>query len=341
MSRAPTISVAMATFNGARHLEVQLDSIAAQTRLPDELVIGDDGSTDATADIVARYARTAPFEVRFTRNETRLGSSQNFVSCLERCRGDVVLLSDQDDAWYPSRAQRTTEALEAHGDAAYAFSDADLMDEAGRALPGRLWQKAFFGAPGRRAFSERRGVDVLLKTNVVTGATMAIRRDAIRAALPIPSGWVHDGWLAFLLEVQFGAVPIDEPLVRYRLHASQQIGVLRMAPMALVAVARRQDAAFLRREAGNFRALAARVADLDVPAAAEIARRALGKATCLESRAAFRDAPARVAGGFLRSVLRGDYDEFGLGKKQAAFDVFGALVARLPRRSGPSSAPGR
>jgi glycosyltransferase involved in cell wall biosynthesis len=132
------VSVAMATFNGARFLEAQLGSIAAQTRVPDELVVGDDGSDDRTAELIAEFSRKHRIEVQFTRNEVRLGSTQNFASCLQRCRGDVILLTDQDDVWYPSRVERTLQVLEEHPGAAYVFSDADLIDERGDPLPGRL-----------------------------------------------------------------------------------------------------------------------------------------------------------------------------------------------------------
>ena len=127
MSGSLRVSVAMATYNGARFLPAQLASIAAQTRPPDELVVGDDQSSDATEQVIADFASRVPFPVRFTRNPARLGSSQNFVACLERCTGDVVLLTDQDDEWLPARIERTLAALEAHPAAAYAFSDLSLI----------------------------------------------------------------------------------------------------------------------------------------------------------------------------------------------------------------------
>ena len=58
-----TIAVVMATFNGEEWLEAQLQSISSQTRLPDRLVISDDGSTDRTLEISRRFARNAPFDV--------------------------------------------------------------------------------------------------------------------------------------------------------------------------------------------------------------------------------------------------------------------------------------
>lgn len=321
----------MATYQGARWLPEQLESIAAQSRPPDELVVGDDGSSDGTEAAVAAFARRGLFEVRFHRNPARLGSTGNFAACLERCRGDVILLSDQDDAWAPTRVARTLEALEAHPRAAYAFSDAALMDEAGAPLPGRLWQHAFFGEDGQAAFRAGRGLEVLLRTNVVTGATMGLRRSAIAQALPIPGGWVHDAWLAAVLELAGGAVPIPEPLVRYRLHRAQQIGVLRLRPGPVLDLMRRQDAGFYAQQAANYRALAARMASLGRPDAARLAE---GKAACLEDRAAFRRAPLRALGRLAGALRRGDYRRFGLGHRQALFDVLAAVVTRLAPRRG-------
>jgi glycosyltransferase involved in cell wall biosynthesis len=82
-----SVSVAMATYNGAAFLDAQLASIAAQTRTPDELVVCDDGSSDGTVEIVERFARRAPFAVRLIRNEQRLGYGENFMKAARHCRG--------------------------------------------------------------------------------------------------------------------------------------------------------------------------------------------------------------------------------------------------------------
>ena len=67
------ISIAMATYNGAKYLQEQLESFLSQTRQPDELIVCDDGSGDATLDILERFRQSAPFAVQIHRNETRLG----------------------------------------------------------------------------------------------------------------------------------------------------------------------------------------------------------------------------------------------------------------------------
>lgn len=97
------ISIAMATCNGARHLGEQLRSFAVQQRLPDELVVADDASTDGTRDLVEAFARSAPFPVRLVVNPARLGLAGNFGRALSLASGDLVFLSDQDDVWFPEK----------------------------------------------------------------------------------------------------------------------------------------------------------------------------------------------------------------------------------------------
>src|SRR4051794_25585370 len=82
------ISVAMATWNGECFIAEQLQSIADQSRPPDELVISDDGSSDDTVEIARRFARRAPFDVVIISNEERIGYSDNFFRAMRACTGD-------------------------------------------------------------------------------------------------------------------------------------------------------------------------------------------------------------------------------------------------------------
>src|SRR3954468_8143226 len=95
------ISVAMCTYNSERFVGEQLASIRNQTRPPDELVICDDGSSDGTMEHVARYAESAPFEVRVHVNERNLGSTKNFEQAIGLCEGQIVVMSGDDDVWHP------------------------------------------------------------------------------------------------------------------------------------------------------------------------------------------------------------------------------------------------
>jgi glycosyltransferase involved in cell wall biosynthesis len=107
LSERTRISVALCTYNGERFLHQQLDSIAMQTRLPDELVVCDDRSTDRTLAIVREFAASAPYPVRVFENQANLGFAANFEGAIRRCDGDLIALSDQDDVWYPTRLERS------------------------------------------------------------------------------------------------------------------------------------------------------------------------------------------------------------------------------------------
>ena len=105
-------SIAMATYNGAKYLQEQLDSFAAQTRVPDELVICDDHSSDATVATLSRFAQTASFNVRIVVNDVNLGFVQNFERALSLCKGDLIFLSDQDDVWFDSKIEEIVRYME-------------------------------------------------------------------------------------------------------------------------------------------------------------------------------------------------------------------------------------
>src|SRR3954464_9717794 len=99
----PSISVAMATYNGERYLPEMLDSLAAQTLQPDELVVRDDASEDDTVSILHAFARRVPFRVEVLAGGPRLGYAQNFVTASRACSGGVIFFADQDDSWRPHK----------------------------------------------------------------------------------------------------------------------------------------------------------------------------------------------------------------------------------------------
>lgn len=225
------ISVAMCTYNGGEFLAEQLQSIMSQTRPADELVICDDGSTDETLDIVARHADTMKVAVKVKRNSRRLGPSANFEQAMSLCRGEIVVLSDQDDVWRSDKLRVLSEVLEANPNAGYAFSDAAVIDEKGRLIHRSLWEHVGFDLRKRAAFSRGPAGQVwaLLRGNVVTGATMAVTGQMRRKLSPTPGLWVHDEWMAFSSSViGIRGAPVEEPLIRYRQHRRQAIGVRRL-----------------------------------------------------------------------------------------------------------------
>jgi glycosyltransferase involved in cell wall biosynthesis len=211
----------MCTYNGARYVSEQLESIAAQTTAPDEIVICDDHSTDSTAAMVERFAAHSPLQVRAVRNPANVGCTRNFSQAIELCRGDIIVLADQDDVWKPGKLARMADAFAGNPGAAYVFSDADMVSESGELLGFSLWQTADFRP---KKFSPLRQLAMLLKRNLVTGAAMAFRSWLREIVLPIPEEWRHDYWIALLGSVFGYGVPVSQPLLLYRRHVGQQMG---------------------------------------------------------------------------------------------------------------------
>jgi glycosyltransferase involved in cell wall biosynthesis len=219
------ISVAMCTYNGARYLREQLDSIAAQTRLPDELVVCDDDSTDGTNEIVASFAGSAPFPVSHHVNERNLGSTQNFENAIQLCRGDIIALSDQDDVWRSDKLALIERCFVEKSKVGMVFSDAEIVDEELRSL-GRLSQVSGFGKKKQRLIRGPKALDILLPAWWVTGATMAFQSKFTDLVLPIPTNlaMIHDGWISVMIAAVADVTFIEEPLILYRQHERQQLG---------------------------------------------------------------------------------------------------------------------
>jgi len=216
----------MCTYNGARHLREQLDSIAAQTRSPDQLVICDDGSTDATREIITNFAASVPFPVHFHSNERNLGSTKNFERAIGLCKGDLIALSDQDDVWLPAKLAQLETEFDRGPNVGLIFTDAEVIDEAARPAGYTLWEKLPLRPAECRRLRSRRAIDELLEGSTVTGASMAFRARFKDLLLPIPTDLpiIHDAWIAIMVAAVSEVLPFPTPLIRYRQHAEQQVG---------------------------------------------------------------------------------------------------------------------
>jgi len=218
------ISIALCTYNGEKYLEDQLESIAFQTRLPDELVVCDDRSSDRTIEIIESFASTAKFPVCLTVNKRTLGSTKNFEKAIRLCQGDIIALSDQDDVWHPEKLMRLECTFAEKSNVGAVFTDAQVVDERLIPLGYSLWKSAGFGGREQRRLAEGGAFDVLLRRNVVTGSTMAFRSDFKNLVLPIPENHVHDAWIAIIISAVAKVAALPEPLIKYCQHARNQIG---------------------------------------------------------------------------------------------------------------------
>lgn len=225
------LSVAMCTYNGARYLPEQLASLAAQTRPPDELVVCDDCSTDGTRELLEEFKAQAAFCVRLYFNEQNLGLLQNFAKAISLCVGDVIALCDQDDVWLPEKLSRIEFEFAAAPDVGMVFSDLEVVGEDLQPLGFTSWQSGWveFGQQEQELFKQGKALDVLLTRTIITGAGAAFRREFVELVLPFPEvskTFLHDYWIGLMIATVARLVPVSEPLVKYRVHADQQAGLL-------------------------------------------------------------------------------------------------------------------
>jgi glycosyltransferase involved in cell wall biosynthesis len=218
------ISVAMTTYNGGKFLLRQLESISAQLRQVDQLVVCDDGSTDDTLSILNTFATNASFAVEIIKNEQNLGCTKNFEKAMGLCFGDIIILCDQDDVWLPNKVSVLEEIFNKNTHCGVAFTNAQVINELEKPLPYKLWKSFNFNKKKQRIVKKGKGYKLFAGFNYVTGATAAVAREFFEYSLPFPEGILHDQWLATVAAIQKKLFFLNEVTVKYRQHSSQQVG---------------------------------------------------------------------------------------------------------------------
>lgn len=221
-----TVSVALATFNGARFLETQLASLQCQTAAPSEVVIVDDQSTDATLEICRVFAGASSIPVAIYQNSTRLGYRANFMRAASLCNSSLIAFCDQDDYWHPSKLERVTRTFGEHPKAQLVSHNAQIVDAEGRPDGGTLMP---IGS----------GLQVLEPGSFPPwqyplGFTQVFRREILEYAhlrelthdfFDPTERLAHDQWVP-LVAGQLGSRIVDsEVLVDYRQHSSNMFGI--------------------------------------------------------------------------------------------------------------------
>lgn len=311
------ISIALCTFNGANFLAAQLESLASQIRLPQELVVCDDASEDETFEILTTFSTRAPFPVRLYRNPQRLGIGANFEQAIRLCTGDIIALCDQDDVWLPNKLAAFAELFRTGDD--WICCDAEVCDAELHPLGYTLWQRVGFDHNERKATRDGRFIDVLIKHYVVAGATLAFKAEARDQILPIPREWHYDAWLAAVLAATEKGALVELPLQLYRQHGGNALGAARRGLLNEARSAFSMDRnAYYQTEIASWSRLATHLEN-KVPALIEA--KLAAKLAHLRRRAAlpayrFARFPAVIA-----ETVRGGYSRYARNWGSIAFDL--------------------
>lgn len=208
-SPSPRFVVFMATYNGARFLKQQLESIQVQTLPSWELVVRDDGSVDDTPELIDEACRMDPRIRRMAGGSQNVGAAENFMTLLREYDGDGELFafSDQDDVWEPQKLEVLATALDGAEAPTLVYSNGRVLRD------GRETSEPIF------VFRPTDLRSSLFLNGGLQGCLMGFNRQLLELIRVYRGPLVMHDHLALLVAGAFGKiVPIDRSLVLYRKH---------------------------------------------------------------------------------------------------------------------------
>lgn len=206
------VSVCIATFNGEKYIEEQLNSILPQLQPHDEVIISDDGSTDSTLKIVESFNDQRIKVFHHQKKEKVIFrfdyTTHNFEYAITQAKGDYIFLSDQDDVWLPNKVECSLRALE---NSDLVISDKVVVDENLNILMNTTFNKSKQSAK----------VWHNIKSPNNPGCCMAFKRCLCDKILPMPkSGVAQDTWIVMLAGIYYKVSYINTPLILFRRHGN-------------------------------------------------------------------------------------------------------------------------
>lgn len=224
--RGSLVSVLTPVWNAARFLDETVASVVAQTHGDWELLLADDGSTDESAEVAARWAEREPERIRFLAHPGRanLGTSATRNLALAHARGSYIALLDADDVWLPDHLEQQLAALRRHPSAGWIygpteewFSWSGAPEDVGRdAVPALgVPRERPLAAPGPLAHWVRRAAPTPCTCSVV------LRREAVQAVGGFEADFrgMYDDQVLYAKLCLSGSVVAGEACTsRYRRH---------------------------------------------------------------------------------------------------------------------------
>ncbi|HEY8270490.1 MAG TPA: glycosyltransferase family 2 protein [Pseudobdellovibrionaceae bacterium] len=224
-SDAPLIGIAMATYNPSlSYFLGQISSLKNQTFKNWKCVVVDDNSNDKSYQIILDVIADDPrFQIH--RNSSNQGSFKTFERALSLLPEEVqfVCYCDQDDIWIPTKLEIQLRAFK-DPSVFLVHTDQSLIDEKNRVFVNSCWE-----LEGRNVLEA--STDLLLFRNLITGCTTMFRKEVLKTALPFyplrphAEMYHHDMWIAMHACVYGKVLGLKEPLVLYRQHGGNLVGV--------------------------------------------------------------------------------------------------------------------
>ena len=202
------ITVAIATYNGEKYIERQLESIFNQSKQVDRVIICDDKSTDNTINIITDLINKG-FPITLYKNLKNLGYGLNFMKCINLCNSNFIFLSDQDDVWFHNKVELMMHFIEKNPKNLCWMHDCVITNKnLDSLIPSKLENIKKYG------FNEN---------SFLMGACMVISKDTKKYIFPYPKDiyhFGHDDWISNVTRSTGNLKIYKRCLMFYRRHDS-------------------------------------------------------------------------------------------------------------------------
>lgn len=223
-SDAPTISVIMPVYNGERFVGEAIASVIAQTLQPTELIIVDDGSTDASVEVIHSFSANFPIRLLQQKNQ-RQSAARNLAAA--EATGDYLAFIDHDDVWYPKYLSMQVARLQEDARLGWVYCNIDEMSSDGQ-LVGRNVVPSLNTAvehPKTNVFN------MIAADMFIFPSAAVVRRDAFQESGGFDirlSGYEDDDLFLRLFRLGWLNSYQPEAFIKYRRHAESSVFTERM-----------------------------------------------------------------------------------------------------------------
>lgn len=205
------ISVCLASYNGEKYIAEQIKSILGQLTEEDELIISDDSSTDETLLVIEGFEDQ---RIKVFPENKFYNPIYNFENAIKQAKGEVIVLTDQDDVWLEEKLEVIRERFQKKPAKIYTIVlDGQMIDDEGRVVEESIF----------KTLGSRKGLIKNLIKNTYMGCCMAFSHDLLEKILPFPKGIpMHDSWIGLVSEFYGKVEFIPEKTILYRRHPMNQ-----------------------------------------------------------------------------------------------------------------------
>lgn len=223
-----SIAILMGVYNGGKYLTEQFDSIVNQSNQNWTLYIRDDDSDDNSREQISKYCSQHSNFISIEDNKGNIGCRNNFHQLLKSVESDYYMFCDQDDIWLPQKIEMTLAKMqqtETQNKKPIAiFTDLKVVDSELNEISPSFWKYCKLDPNTLTTFN------YLSVSNIMTGCTMMINKEACEISLPIPNEAVmHDCWISLNVVAAGGVIDyVKSQTVLYRQHYFNVIGATKV-----------------------------------------------------------------------------------------------------------------